>query len=196
MLFASGFCYHYLGMKHNFESSFEDSPSLYLISGFLVGLGTRLGSGCTSGHGLCGLPRLSLRSITATFVFLATGILTASSHLKSSISHISFLEGTSSAQLDSHFTATVGMIVGAALFGISLIPSESSSSLVSIVNMIVGMLFSYGLLLSGMTKREKVNGFLDITLGSNWDPSLFAVLMTGVGINFISFNFFLRAKSE
>ncbi|CAM9426106.1 unnamed protein product, partial [Ectocarpus fasciculatus] len=42
----------------------------YVVAGFLVGLGTRLGSGCTSGHGLCGLPRLSRRSIVATLTFL------------------------------------------------------------------------------------------------------------------------------
>lgn len=42
----------------------------YVVAGFLVGLGTRLGSGCTSGHGLCGLPRLSRRSLVATLTFL------------------------------------------------------------------------------------------------------------------------------
>lgn len=44
--------------------------------GLLVGLGTRLGGGCTSGHGVCGLSRLSLRSLVATLVFMATGALT------------------------------------------------------------------------------------------------------------------------
>ncbi|CAN0345630.1 unnamed protein product, partial [Scytosiphon promiscuus] len=42
----------------------------YVVAGFLVGLGTRLGNGCTSGHGLCGLPRLSRRSIVAVLTFL------------------------------------------------------------------------------------------------------------------------------
>jgi uncharacterized membrane protein YedE/YeeE len=44
--------------------------------GFLVGVGTTLGNGCTSGHGLCGISRLSPRSIVATLVFVATGMLT------------------------------------------------------------------------------------------------------------------------
>jgi uncharacterized membrane protein YedE/YeeE len=44
--------------------------------GLLVGFGTRLGSGCTSGHGVCGIGRLSTRSVVATLVFMATGILT------------------------------------------------------------------------------------------------------------------------
>ena len=50
-------------------------PAL-LAAGFLVGFGTRMGSGCTSGHGVCGIARFSLRSLIATLTFLATGILT------------------------------------------------------------------------------------------------------------------------
>jgi len=46
------------------------------LAGLLVGFGTRLGSGCTSGHGVCGLARFSPRSIVAVLVFLATGMLT------------------------------------------------------------------------------------------------------------------------
>jgi hypothetical protein len=46
------------------------------IAGLLVGFGTRLGSGCTSGHGICGVSRLSVRSITATLTFIATGMFT------------------------------------------------------------------------------------------------------------------------
>ncbi|MFT2098646.1 YeeE/YedE family protein [Marinomonas sp. 2405UD66-6] len=52
------------------------SPILLIISGLLVGYGTRLGGGCTSGHGVCGISRLSPRSIVATLIFMATAILT------------------------------------------------------------------------------------------------------------------------
>ncbi len=45
-------------------------------AGLLVGFGTRLGSGCTSGHGVCGLSRLSVRSLVATLTFMATAMLT------------------------------------------------------------------------------------------------------------------------
>jgi len=47
------------------------------VAGVLVGFGSRMGSGCTSGHGVCGLSRLSLRSLVATVTFMATGIATA-----------------------------------------------------------------------------------------------------------------------
>ena len=47
-----------------------------VIAGFLVGLGTRYGSGCTSGHGVCGLSQLSPRSLIATLSFMAAGFVT------------------------------------------------------------------------------------------------------------------------
>jgi uncharacterized membrane protein YedE/YeeE len=50
---------------------------LTLVGGALVGFGTRLSSGCTSGHGVCGLSRLSLRSLAATLTFMVAGIVTA-----------------------------------------------------------------------------------------------------------------------
>lgn len=49
---------------------------LLIVAGLLVGFGTRLGSGCTSGHGICGMGRLSPRSIMATATFMAAGFLT------------------------------------------------------------------------------------------------------------------------
>lgn len=52
------------------------NPWLIVAAGLLVGFGTRLGSGCTSGHGVCGLSRLSLRSLAATVVFMVTGAVT------------------------------------------------------------------------------------------------------------------------
>ncbi|PPD32609.1 MAG: YeeE/YedE family protein [Methylomonas sp.] len=55
----------------------HDYPlSLILCGGFLVGFGTRLGSGCTSGHGICGMALLSRRSIFATLTFMSSGLLT------------------------------------------------------------------------------------------------------------------------
>lgn len=51
-------------------------PAL-LVAGLLVGYGTRLGSGCTSGHGVCGMSRLSMRSLIAVITFMTTGAVTA-----------------------------------------------------------------------------------------------------------------------
>ncbi|GAK33229.1 hypothetical protein AQ1_01116 [alpha proteobacterium Q-1] len=58
------------------EVHFPASPLPLIIGGLLVGFGTRLGSGCTSGHGVCGVSRLSPRSMVATALFMATGFAT------------------------------------------------------------------------------------------------------------------------
>ncbi len=58
------------------EIRVETSTSMLILAGLLVGYGTRLGSGCTSGHGVCGVSRGSPRSIVATLTFIATGFAT------------------------------------------------------------------------------------------------------------------------
>jgi uncharacterized membrane protein YedE/YeeE len=58
------------------EARFSPSLGLLIAGGLLVGFGTRLGSGCTSGHGVCGMARFSRRSIVATLTFIAFGVAT------------------------------------------------------------------------------------------------------------------------
>ena len=53
------------------------SSTAVVVAGLLVGFGTRLGGGCTSGHGVCGLSRLSIRSLVAVAIFMTTGAATA-----------------------------------------------------------------------------------------------------------------------
>jgi len=55
---------------------YSGSNMLLILGGLLVGFGTRLGSGCTSGHGVCGISRLSARSLIATATFIISGIVT------------------------------------------------------------------------------------------------------------------------
>jgi uncharacterized membrane protein YedE/YeeE len=59
-----------------FPTHHESSGPLLMAAGLLVGFGTRLGNGCTSGHGVCGIGRLSPRSILATLTFIAAGAAT------------------------------------------------------------------------------------------------------------------------
>ncbi|ENX15567.1 hypothetical protein F895_02113 [Acinetobacter sp. CIP 64.2] len=58
------------------EIIMQSSPLALIIAGLLVGFGTRLGSGCTSGHGICGISRLSPRSMVATITFMFAGFVT------------------------------------------------------------------------------------------------------------------------
>ena len=55
----------------------KSSPPAVMLAGLLVGIGSRMGSGCTSGHGVCGIGRLSQRSMIAVVVFLSSGIAAA-----------------------------------------------------------------------------------------------------------------------
>jgi len=55
---------------------YSGSVVLVIVAGLLVGVGTRIGNGCTSGHGICGIGRFSIRSVVATCTFMATAMLT------------------------------------------------------------------------------------------------------------------------
>jgi hypothetical protein len=71
-LIAAGFAWHFFGVAPNPR---EDFPLGWAAAaGLLVGFGTRVGGGCTSGHGVCGLGRFSLRSLVAVIVFMATAM--------------------------------------------------------------------------------------------------------------------------
>jgi uncharacterized membrane protein YedE/YeeE len=73
-LLAGGFLL--LGLRpQSFDGPTTVSPYLVAVAGLFVGVGTTLGNGCTSGHGVCGISRLSKRSVVATGVFMATGML-------------------------------------------------------------------------------------------------------------------------
>ena len=72
-LFVTPFVY---GLFFTPKIEINASPLAMIIAGLLVGFGTRLGSGCTSGHGICGISRLSKRSMVATSVFMLAGFIT------------------------------------------------------------------------------------------------------------------------
>lgn len=58
------------------QPTMQASTPVLIAAGLIVGFGTRLGSGCTSGHGVCGIARLSRRSIVATIIFMTFGVIT------------------------------------------------------------------------------------------------------------------------
>ena len=74
-LVLGAFIFHLLAP--DFTVLRQGYPLLLLgLGGFLIGLGTRIGGGCTSGHGICGIANLSIRSLIATLTFMATGMIT------------------------------------------------------------------------------------------------------------------------
>ncbi len=80
-LFSGGLLLNFLSPEvftDSLPASIFADYCLIVFSGLLVGFGTVLGSGCTSGHGICGISRMSTRSILATAIFVAAGIATVS----------------------------------------------------------------------------------------------------------------------
>jgi len=76
-LIAGGFIWKHSGNPHPDSWVYFKNPErLWALAGFLVGLGARIGGGCTSGHGICGIGRISKRSVLATIIFMAAGGIT------------------------------------------------------------------------------------------------------------------------
>jgi len=162
-----------------------------LLAGFLVGLGTKLGNGCTSGHGVCGLPRLSPRSLVAVPVFMATGFLMANFIYK-------FFPPNENMEVVYDPRPYIDIFLGISVIVpvISLIVVKKQLEQITdvLISFIVGAIFGAGLLLSGMTKRSKVLGFL--TFDNNWDPSLMFVMIGAILGNAIPFNYLIRNQKK
>ena len=74
-LIVGGIIMFFTTQERFFSYDVEGSMPRVIIAGLLVGFGTRLGNGCTSGHGVCGIPRLARRSILATITFIVSGMI-------------------------------------------------------------------------------------------------------------------------
>ena len=163
----------------------------FILAGFLVGFGAKMANGCTSGHGICGLPRLSKRSFVAIFLFMIFGILIATIRY-----YIPFLRPYSYAfnVWESNFIYYITLILCFAGFLLVLWKSFKSGNKDKVrdivVSFVIGNLFTFGLIQSGMVQRHVVVEFL--TIGKVWNIQLAFVLGAAVGINFFTFNFILK----
>lgn len=159
---------------------------LVAIAGFCVGLGTSLANGCTSGHALCGLARLSKRSIFATAVFMVVGCLTAS------LTDAAAKHGTADVVWQGDMRVVAGLIAFAAVMPVVLerLCAKASgnvrTALEAALEAVFGMSFGAGLMLAGMASPAKVSSFLDVTSGK-WDPSLMFVFLGGLPIAYAGF---------
>ncbi|KAL1999116.1 hypothetical protein VTN02DRAFT_2163 [Thermoascus thermophilus] len=162
--------------------------------GLLVGWGTKNGRGCTSGHMLCGLSRLSPRSLIATCIFFATALLTANfvggSDLIPACADGSIPCYTptypSTGELTFMASATaLASITNAVLVPRLLTRSEKSRALFSYL---AGVQFGLGLLIAGMADPAKVIRFFAwLTDPSRFDPSLALIMLFGIGPSLWSF---------
>lgn len=170
------------------------SATCMLLGGVLVGFGTRLGNGCTSGHGVCGIPRLSKRSFTAVCVFMATGMATATTLAKRNfIPDLEIVQKMQSMFLwsPSHYRCEILLVMGAVMC--VKWTQDQQQIKQSIVSFFTASLFSLGLMLSGMTQVTKILHFL--TLDQDWNISLMFVMASAVSINLITFSRILKRSS-
>lgn len=181
----------------------------YVVGGFLVGIGTRLGNGCTSGHGICGLARFSKRSLAAVMTFMATGIGMASFVAEKEIfstasNDLTWIPNNVSKQVSSSVVALFATAAASVLAKscVKTRPSSDTKESIeteerqrkiglkkSIIGAAAGSLFSAGLAMSGMIKQYKALGFLNLSDINNWDPSLMFVMGGALIISFGGYQF-------
>lgn len=192
----------------------SSSSIAYILSGLLVGWGTTLGNGCTSGHGICGLGRFSIRSLVAVLTFLVVGLGSATVLWSPSTpwaSATSFLR-TNHPSAAAEVRPVIGQAVTLLAVVLALIGQSASSSppdplpppTKAYGAVVSGALFAIGLALSGMTKTSKVHGFLDLSpflfssVTSFYDPTLMTVLGSAVVISGLSYQYvyYLQRKTQ
>lgn len=168
-------------------------PSLigHLIGGFLVGLGTRIGNGCTTGHGICGVGRFSFRSLAATVSFTCTSIATRFlvAPVRSWAHLTDFLRKDTLPVSSPLASATVMGALTLTTMARSVGESTPIDSAKSMGAAASGVLFAFGLAVSGMTKNSKVHDFLCFSnvWRGDFDPTLIAVMGSGILASWASY---------
>ncbi|CAK9025939.1 unnamed protein product [Durusdinium trenchii] len=186
LLFLTGlFLGGLVDLALNWDFSFPHAPPLhavrYLLAGVAVGIGTRVGKGCTSGHGICGLPRFSLRSWISVPTFMAVAAATVAI-----TRHALKMDGTgfspqiAQLQWPPRWEFPVGAFLGSlSLIALTVLLPDRFKVFVSPLSS--GLIFAFGLGASGMTNPSKVMNFLDF--GGYWDPSLAFVMGCGICVS-------------
>merc|ERR1712137_130903 len=165
-----------------------------LIAGGLVGFGTAMGTGCTSGHGVCGLPRFSRRSLVAVMTFMGTAAITL--FVKHGMMGApAILPQAMPSQTGGVSDSVLGglLLSGALALASFLWPKDNTPLLRKLLAMGWGGLFGVGLGLSGMLNPVKVKAFLSpLVLVGGWDPSLAFVMGGAVLLNVITFSAIMK----
>ena len=170
----------------------------YLIGGFCVGFGTRLGNGCTSGHGICGLARFSKRSFVSVCTFMSVGFLTASlTQASFSEEAFAFLRNDNEDHEEFRrwdlLAAIVAMVLTVAAFVAAAFHGEQGANYNArhklLPAAVVGALFALGLYVSQMVYPTRIFGFLNVGLlpTGDWDATLMFVMGGGLIFSFLSY---------
>lgn len=200
-------------------SAFEPLPATFpvtraALAGALVGFGASMGNGCTSGHGVCGIARMSPRSLAYTATFMGSGMAAATLARTAEALGVSaaappHLQALLPAEAQiAAATAAAGVLAFVVLAGAARlahggssgaqqqqqqVPSRLLRGLDVASEAVAGLLFALGLGLSGMMHPSKVAGFLSVTSPA-WDASLAFVMGGAVAVAALAFAAVQRAK--
>lgn len=214
--FIYGVCISAALLKIKYDYRFFDSHSVFvyslssiglLTSGLFTGFGTKVANGCTSGHGVCGLPRFSKRSYLSTLFYMGVGVIVATSRYYKPFFYqndflIDFHKNISNNSFFIKYYDLYSFIAVSSLFFVIYATLEvnknkgiiidSNKYLLSdiIIGCILGLIFGSGLAIGGMMKRSKLLGFMQ--LNSSWDPTLLILFGTVVIINTFTFNIIIH----
>jgi len=169
------------------------SPAISLVGGALAGVGTTLSNGCTSGHGVCGLGRLSVRSVYAVGTFFSVGLLTSS--LTPSLHSSETSGGAFSTPSPLGNTLTLLLLSSFATLALVSRNARPTSVLnTAAPSLAAGALFSAGLMVSGMGNPAVVRAFLNLSdLPDSWNATLAFVMAGACTVSFLGYQVRPRA---
>lgn len=216
LAFVSGLCAagavaRALGALDESASSRMVDAARAAVAGALVGFGTAMGRGCTSGHGIVGNSRLSPRSMAYTLTFMASGAAVATvmgTNAALGVDSATHVLGAGAVRAESDDVelwmrlgaASAAAFAAAAFYikrSIASGPKDAKGETVSAkkrhaidvaVDGAAGLVFGLGLAVSGMMSPAKVSGFLSVTEAS-WDPSLMFVMGGAMAVTMLGIRF-------
>jgi uncharacterized membrane protein YedE/YeeE len=179
---------------------------MFAIAGLLVGIGTQVGNGCTSGHMICGLARLSKRSFVAVISFCSVAFVMVK--VFNVIDIVSNILGIYQDKLEGFMTVPtryemtililivlIVIIFYAVIISLDFPGKKGNIYLQLLLHFFNGLIFSLGLGISGMVNPVKVLGFFDV-FGKHFDPSLVCVAIGAILLDLLLFQKFILVRKD
>ena len=160
----------------------------------MVGVGTVVGNGCTSGHGICGVTTLRIRSIVATSTFILSGMIVSTLNNSSQYASKPFsslFPVASTSEVVTYAVIGLALATCGSLFVKKVAPFLEHSYAV-VLEAMFGASFGTALVLSGMVNPSSVFGFLDL---NNWNPLLMLVMGSSLAIA-LPLNYFIDSMKQ
>lgn len=164
-----------------------------IIAGFLMGFGAGLSGGCTSDHGVSGLPRCTKRSLFAMLVFTGVAMLVASLryHLDIASNQRYYYSN------EFHDVWVVGGLVAVIILDVLTViyiirgcRKEGENKWQAVISLLFGLLFGVGLMFSGLLRPTMIGTFL--TLNKFWNPAIAFVFLGLFLVNFFSYRYVIK----